>query len=182
MRRWWVLVAVLTTMPGGAWGVIPEVEAAVARPVTSERVDASVATGDVSARVEIVNSDVETAARDLFAGDPSAVQQGTLLLPFQESDKELLRINEALGLRGAQIDALVADDMAQTRVVAVQPALSELLEMTLTVVDGNVDPAVLRDQNLTLTKHVMPRNRNRPEVCSDRPAGPTVWVSMSPPD
>ncbi len=75
------------------------------------------------------------AARDLLAADLMSASRGELSLPFEEQEKELLRINEALNLRGAAIDGVVAQEVSQLRARAVAPALTDVLEMTLSVVD-----------------------------------------------
>ncbi|MCA9572557.1 MAG: DUF2330 domain-containing protein, partial [Myxococcales bacterium] len=43
-------------------------------------------------------------ARDLMASDLLSVRRGELALPFETREKELLNLNEALGLRGAEVD------------------------------------------------------------------------------
>jgi hypothetical protein len=118
-------------------------------------------------------------ARDLFAGDLLAEARGELSLPFEEREKELLRINEALSLRGVAIDQQVEAEVQQARTEALSPVLSDLYEMTLTVVDGNFPRRVLRDENLHLSSHTIPASRNRPEVWNDRPAGPEAYLYVS---
>ncbi|MBX2801590.1 MAG: DUF2330 domain-containing protein [Myxococcales bacterium] len=116
------------------------------------------------------------AARDLMAADIMAASRRELSLPFEESEKELLRINEALGLRGAEIDVLVHDQVSDLRGQAVQPAVQDLAEMTLTVVDGSFDPETLSEKNLTFSTWRMPPAQNRFEVWNDRAEGPQHWV------
>ena len=116
------------------------------------------------------------AARELMAADLIAASTGELSLPFEEREKELLRINEALGLRGAAIDGLVQADMAESRARATAPALQDLYEMTLTVVDGVFPREVLRDRNLTFEPYRMPMVHNRLEVWNDRKPPIDVWV------
>lgn len=116
------------------------------------------------------------AARGLMASDMLAARTHTLSLPFEEREKELLSINEALGLRGAQIDALVQQDVAEMRDRSLDPALADLYEMTLTVVDGTFPRRVLRDQNLTFDRYSMSAAANRLEVWNDRKAPLEVWV------
>lgn len=116
------------------------------------------------------------AARALMASDLISARTGALSLAFEEQEKELLRINEALGLRGVHIDNLVASEVAEVRDRALAPALSELYEMTLTVVDGVFPFDVLRDRNLTFAGYRMPASRNRLEVWNDRKPPIDVWV------
>ena len=45
-------------------------------------------------------------AKSLFASDLLASKQGDLSLPMEEREKEYLRVSEAFGLRGVDIDSL----------------------------------------------------------------------------
>ena len=116
------------------------------------------------------------AARELMTADLMSVSRGELSLPFEEQEKELLRINEALNLRGAAIDGVVAQEVSQLRARAVAPALTDVLEMTLSVVDGHFPPDVLREQNLTLASYTLPHRQDRLEVWGDRAQGPVVYL------
>ena len=55
------------------------------------------------------------AARDLFASDLLAVSSGKLSHPHEEKEKMLLRIGEALNLRGPAIDKLNEGALAEQR-------------------------------------------------------------------
>ena len=116
------------------------------------------------------------AARDLLLADLMSVATGELSLPFEEAEKELLRINEALGLRGAAIDAAVGDQVAAGRSEAIAPALADVFEVTLTVIDGTFPADVLAEDNLTFAEYRMPASANRFEVWNDRRRGPDVWI------
>ena len=126
------------------------------------------------------------AAKDLLAGDLLAVSSGELSLPHEEKEKELLRIGERLGLRGAKIDALNAQVLAEQREKTVQAALKDVKGLTLTVVDGDFPPEVLGRENLTFSQYTMPSGRNKPEVYDAKVMGPApkkqgvLQVSASP--
>ncbi|MBX2801589.1 MAG: DUF2330 domain-containing protein [Myxococcales bacterium] len=115
-------------------------------------------------------------ARSLIAGDLMAVASGSMTLPFEEQEKELLRINEALGLRGAGVDGLVMEHLSEQQAEAIGPALQDVYEMTLNVIDGSFPARVLGERNLTVSPWRMPEARNRFEIWNVRPAGPVVWL------
>ncbi len=110
--------------------------------------------------------------RDLLASDVMTVARGTLSLPFEEREKELLRVSEALGLRGAGIDPLRDTGLDVSRAEAVRPAVAEVRELVLTVVDGDFPADLLRDQNLGLARWTMPPTRIRPTAGPLRLPGP----------
>jgi hypothetical protein len=112
------------------------------------------------------------AAKDLFAGDLLAVRSGRLSLPHEEEEKVLLRIGERLGLRGAKIDELNAQVLAEQREKTVKAALENVKKMTVTVVDGDFPPEVLGRENLTFAEYAMPSGRNTPEFYDARVMGP----------
>ena len=116
------------------------------------------------------------AARDLLAADLMSASRGELSLPFEEQEKELLRINEALNLRGAAIDGVVAQEISQLRARAVTPALADVFEMTLSVVDGHFPRGLLMEQDLRLADYTMPSRQNRFEVWNDRKLGPSTYI------
>ena len=103
------------------------------------------------------------AAKDLFAGDLLAVSSKRLSLPHEEKEKELLRIGERFGLRGAQIDKLNTGALADERAKTVKQALEDLKGMTLTVIDGDFPREVLAGRNLTFGQYRMPARRNTAE-------------------
>ena len=104
------------------------------------------------------------AAADLFASDLLAVAGGTLSLPHEEKEKQLLRIGERLGLRGGNIDKQNATALADRRSATVKSSLAAVKGMTLTVVDGDFPREVLASQNLTFAEYKMPAKRNRAEL------------------
>ncbi len=104
------------------------------------------------------------AAGELFASDLLAASTGDLALPHEEREKELLRIGERFGLRGADIDKLNNRSLDEERKKTVEQALSKLKGMTLSVVDGDFPRELLGSQNLTFAEYKMPGKRNRPET------------------
>lgn len=100
------------------------------------------------------------AARDLFAADLLAIKNKQLAHPHEEKEKMFLRIGEALGLRGPEIDKLNESALVEDREKAVKSSLAAIKPMTLTVIDGNFPREVLANQNLTFTNYKMPARRN----------------------
>ncbi len=113
------------------------------------------------------------AAGELFASDLLAFQSGWLALPHEEREKELLRIGERFGLRGPDIDKLNNQSLEKERKETVEQALSNLKDMTLTVVDGDFPREVLGTQNLTFAEYKMPSRRNRPTSYDANLNGPS---------
>ncbi len=111
-------------------------------------------------------------ARDVFAADLLAVRSGELSLPHEEREKTLLRISEQLGLRGGDIDALHQQVIADEHEKTVAAALSDLKEMTMTVIDGDFNREVLSDENITFRRFDMPNDRNHPAVYDAKSFGP----------
>ena len=71
------------------------------------------------------------AAADLFASDLLSVASGTLSLPHEEEEKQLLRIGERLGLRGGEIDKQNATALADRRATTRKSSLTLIKNMTL---------------------------------------------------
>ena len=92
-------------------------------------------------------------ARELFAGDLLAVRTGRLSHPFEEREKELYLVNEALGLRGSHLDRIVRQSLQEIREKEIDGALEDLKKMTLTVIRGDLPRMVIRYQDLTLSAH-----------------------------
>ncbi len=112
------------------------------------------------------------AAGELFASDLLSVTTGKLALPHEEREKELLRIGERFGLRGADIDKLNNASLTEERKKTVDQALAKLKDMTLTVVDGDFPREVLGKQNLTFAQYNMPSRRNRSQLYDAKLNGP----------
>jgi hypothetical protein len=117
------------------------------------------------------------AARDLFAADLLAVRTGQLTLEVEEAEKELLRINESLGLRGDAVDGLLDATLTAERQVALDGALDDVKELHLTVLDGVFDGSVLAEQNIAFEPYAMPERKNvrEPDPIRAGPAPVTVW-------
>lgn len=116
-------------------------------------------------------------ARDLFASDLLAHARGALSLPFEEKENELMRISEALSLRGAAIDELHRQKLAEAREEALGPTLRSLNRMTLTVIDGEFPRDVMRDQVLTLSPFTMLAAKNQKTVWGFHLPGPQLWIT-----
>jgi hypothetical protein len=102
-------------------------------------------------------------AKELFASDLLAVKAGRLSHPFEENEKQLLRIGEHFGLRGPEIDKQNLDSLAVERSKATAEAVAELKNMTLTVIDGDFPREVVAGQNMAFSEYSMPARRNRAE-------------------
>jgi len=118
-------------------------------------------------------------ARDLFASDLLALNSGELSLPFEEREKELLRISEGLGLRGVPIDVLHETVIAEERAEALEGSLWDVRSMTLTVIDGDFPKRLLADENLKLEPYEMVASLNSADSWTNQPAGPQLWVPIS---
>ena len=118
-------------------------------------------------------------ARDQMASDLLAVRTGELVLPFEKEEKELLNLNEAFGMRGPQADQLLEQAVAEIRTDALEGAVRDIAQMTLTVIEGDFPQKVLRNENLTFAEYGMSARRNSADTWTRRPAGPDVWVPMN---
>ncbi len=111
-------------------------------------------------------------AADLFAADLLSVREDRLSNPFEEYEKELLRISERLGLRGAEIDELHASALREELDAVAFDALADLKGMTLTVIDGDFDREVLARDNLRFDAFAMNQGENSPETYDAKQGGP----------
>jgi hypothetical protein len=102
-------------------------------------------------------------ARDVFASDLLAIAKGRLSHPFEENEKQLLRIGEHFSMRGPEIDKLNLDSLAADRQKASDEALADVKKMTLTVIDGDFPREVLSNSDLVFGEYKMPARRNRAE-------------------
>ena len=116
-------------------------------------------------------------AKTLFASDLLAVEAGQLSLPVEENEKELLRISESFGLRGAEIDVLHGTQLKKERSTIVEKTLPGIAEMHLSVMDGIFDGSVLAAQNLLFEEHSIPfdKGRNDP-LFNDSSHQRTLWI------
>ncbi len=99
-------------------------------------------------------------AKELFASDLSAVTSGNLSLKHEEEEKELLRVGEYFGLRGAEIDKENLAMLELDRKSTIENGLVKIKDMTLTVVDGDFPREVVANQNLTFADYRMPAQKN----------------------
>lgn len=99
-------------------------------------------------------------ARELFASDLLALRSGLLELEFETREKQLLNISERLDLRGAEMDLLHRGALSDETQTDYDAALVDLLGMTLTVIDGDFQRKLLRDDNLHFASYEMPAKRN----------------------
>ncbi len=101
-------------------------------------------------------------ARALFASDLQALTTGQLSLDSEEKEKELLRIGEALNLRGPEIDLLHEAHLEVDRDKAAQGALGKIESLYLTVIDGEFPIELMKEKDLTVSKFAMaPKENNR---------------------
>ena len=100
-------------------------------------------------------------ARMLFSSDLLAVKSGELSLTHEETEKELLRIGEHFGLRGAKFDLDIASATKKEADKSTKTSLKRLSKMTLTVVDGDFPRDVLANENLKFENFQMAENRNK---------------------
>lgn len=115
-------------------------------------------------------------AAQLFAADLHAVSEGELSLAFEEEEKELLRISESFGLRGAEIDTQHAAALDEMRDEVTGQALDAIKEMSLTVIDGRFPVPVLAEENLTFAQFRMDEAQNVTRTDEIRPSGPTRTI------
>ncbi|CAG0997428.1 hypothetical protein PLCT2_02848 [Planctomycetaceae bacterium] len=101
-------------------------------------------------------------ARELFCADLVAARLANTTLEFEEREKDYLNISHELGLDGEEIDTLHRQAAKVERGQEYDAALVDLLDMTLTVIDGMFDKDVLRRDNLNFASYEMPAARNTP--------------------
>ena len=112
------------------------------------------------------------AARELFASDLLALKEKRLTHPHEEKEKELLRVNEALGLRGPEIDAITYEVLERERKRALVAALRDVRKMSLTVIDGEFSRETLAADNLYFSEYAMKPARNSSRFYDAKRAGP----------
>lgn len=119
------------------------------------------------------------SAKELFASDLLAVSAGTLSLPHEEQEKQLLAVGERLGLRGGEIDKLNSVALKKASEKTTAAGMKDLARMTLTVVDGDFPREVLGSQNLTFAEYKMPARRNNAvnyDAKTKRASGPKQGI------
>jgi len=113
-------------------------------------------------------------ARALIASDLLAAGSETLSLPFEEREKALLRISEALDLRGPEVDQLHMDEASDERRETLEGSLSQVRDFTLTVIDGDLPRGLLAEENLRIEPYSMSADLNNPVTWNVQPVGPQV--------
>lgn len=103
-------------------------------------------------------------ARDLFAADLLAARIQATSHEFEDREKALLNISEALDIRGKEIDVMHAQAVAKDRSRDFDAALVDLLDMTLTVIDGDFQREVIARENLNFINYDLPAAKNQPTV------------------
>jgi len=99
-------------------------------------------------------------AAELFASDIVAARSRRLESRGEAFEKDLLKINEALDLRGKEVDKDVRQLLFTERRRLVRAALKAIEDMTLTVIDGDFPREVLARENLTFAEYHMPLDRS----------------------
>ncbi|MAD80251.1 MAG: hypothetical protein CMJ50_05315, partial [Planctomycetaceae bacterium] len=94
-------------------------------------------------------------AAELFASDVVAAKLRRLEIHSEAFEKDLLKINEALDLRGKEVDEDVRQLLFTERKRLVRAALKAIEDMTLTVIDGDFPRDVLARENLTFAEYHM---------------------------
>ncbi len=87
---------------------------------------------------------------------PPLAATGRLAHPFEEREKELLRISERLDLRGPDIDRLHGAALEEEREKTIRQALEDLKSMTLTVIDGEFPRELLVFHDLDVECRMKP--------------------------
>ena len=99
-------------------------------------------------------------AKDLFASDLLALSSGQLSLDSEEKEKELLRIGEALNMRGPEVDTLHEAELEKSRDETARASLGNLKGMTLSVIAGEFPEDWLKEHDLTITSYTMSSKKN----------------------
>ena len=99
-------------------------------------------------------------AKDLFASDLLALSSGQLSLDSEEKEKELLRIGEALDMRGPEVDTLHEAELEKSRDAVARDALGDVKTMSLSVISGEFPESWLKEHDLTIAPFTMPSKKN----------------------
>jgi hypothetical protein len=111
-------------------------------------------------------------AKALFASDLLSLKSGKLSLDHEEKEKELLRIGEALDMRGPQVDLLHEAELAVERDKSADAALAGLDGMHLTVIDGEFPLEYMKTHDLTVSRFSMSVLENVPKRYDAKNDGP----------
>jgi hypothetical protein len=111
-------------------------------------------------------------ARALFASDLQSLATGKLSLDSEEKEKELLRIGEALNLRGPEIDLLHEAHLEVDRDKAAESALGRIESLYLSVIDGEFPIELMKEKDLTVSKFAMAAKENNRVTYDAKNDGP----------
>jgi hypothetical protein len=111
-------------------------------------------------------------AKTLFVSDLYAAKTGKLSLEDEELEKLYLRIGERMNMRGPSVDALHAKELEKMRKEIADKGLSDLKDMTLTVIDGEFPFELMRKENLTFDGYKMKSADNTNLKYDARAMGP----------
>ena len=89
-------------------------------------------------------------ALDLFSADLMSIKLNRLSHPFEEREKDLLKVGERLGLRGKEVDDQIGKVIRKERRKGLDEVRKEFKKMTLTVIEGDFPRDVIARKNLTL--------------------------------
>jgi len=95
-------------------------------------------------------------AKELFLSDILAVHNKTLEHDYEKRAKELLNISEELGLRGKDVDAILAVESKEGQKIREETLSNILKKMTLTVIKGDFPRETLRNNDLTFVSYTQP--------------------------
>lgn len=92
-------------------------------------------------------------AQQLFAADLLAARANRLSHPFEEREKDLLRIGERLGLRGPEVDQRIQNQLQEELARGTEGVLEDLKRLTLTVLEGDFPRDIIARENLTFVTY-----------------------------
>ena len=112
-------------------------------------------------------------AKQLFVSDVLATNKKGFTLDHEESAKELFRIGEHFGLRGAEFDKQIEENSKEESARLIRAAMPKLKFFTLTVIDGDFPRQVIANQNLKFDDFRMALRRNNSRNYDAKVNGPT---------
>ena len=112
-------------------------------------------------------------AKRLFISDVLATNKKGFTLEHEESEKELFRIGEHFGLRGAEVDKEIEENSKEQSARLIKASIPKLKFFTLTVVDGDFPRQVIANQNLKFADFRMDLRRNNSRNYDAKVNGPT---------
>jgi hypothetical protein len=123
-------------------------------------------------------------ALDVFSSDLLSIKTGKLSHPFEEREKELLKIGERLGMRGKEVDELIGQVIRKDRRAAFKDLEAEFKKLVLTVIEGDFPRDVIAKENLKLVSFnpkVFPNVRDAALHPRPTPLGDLFAIDQSPP-